>query len=59
MTFIQMGLYRAKTGVYKRIRGDRLLIVMSCPHCVDYVALVSVFWGSGVVSGNRGKQMTP
>ena len=32
-------------------------IVMSCPHCG--IPLISVFCGSGVVSGIRGKQMTP
>ena len=26
---------------------------------VAWIPLVSVFWGSGVVSGIRGKQMTP
>ena len=42
------------------VKIANIIIVISCPRCVDSVAsLVSVFCSSGAVSGIRGKQMTP
>ena len=34
-------------------------VLMNTCRINEWIPLVSVFWGSGVVSGIRGKQMTP
>ena len=44
--------------MYRNFRTKHFLVKIVNTNVV-WIPLVSVFWGSGVVSGIRGKQMMP